>query len=223
MNTMNTRKRSPWVNWTLFIVTLAVVFFLGLLVSSITERRAEAIFAYKPKVKLDKFEPRNEVWGGKNYPKEYETYRKTQQTDLHTPHGGNAMRDVLEENPEMVVMWAGYGFSKDYNQGRGHSYAIEDITKTLRTGGPMAPDEGPMPSTCWTCKSPDVPRMMANLGGPAEFYKGKWAKHGAEISNSIGCADCHNPETMDLAISRPALIELLKPAAKIFPRLLIRK
>ncbi|MBU2557782.1 MAG: ammonia-forming cytochrome c nitrite reductase [Bacteroidetes bacterium] len=206
MSTLKTKRRSPWVNWTLFIVTLAVVFFLGLLVSSITERRAEAIFAYKPKVKLNEFEPRNEVWG-KNFPKEFETYRKTQQTDFRTPHGGNAMRDVLEESPELVVMWAGYGFSKDYNQGRGHSYAIEDINNTLRTGGPLAPNEGPMPSTCWTCKSPDVPRMMNELGGPAEFYKGKWAKHGMEISNSIGCADCHNPETMDLAISRPALVE----------------
>ena len=206
MSTSNNKKRSPWVNWTLFIVTMAVVFFLGLLVSTITERRAEAIFAYKPKVKLSEFEPRNEVWG-KNYPWQYESYRKTQETDYMTAHGGNAMRDVLAESPELVVMWAGYGFSKDYNQGRGHSYAIDDIQNTLRVGGPKAPDQGPMPSTCWTCKSPDVPRMMSKLGGPAEFYKGKWAEHGEEIVNSIGCADCHNPETMDLAISRPALIE----------------
>lgn len=210
---MNHQKRSPWVNWTLFAVTLAVVFFLGLLVSSITERRAEAIFAYAPKVKLNEFEPRNEVWG-KNYPQEYESYRKTQETDLRTPHGGNAMRDMLEESPELVVMWAGYGFAKDYNQGRGHSYAIDDIQNSLRTGGPKAPDDGPMPSTCWTCKSPDVPRLMNQLGGPAEFYKGKWAKHGVEITNSIGCADCHNPETMDLAISRPALVEAYEAMGK---------
>ncbi|PKP49826.1 MAG: ammonia-forming cytochrome c nitrite reductase [Bacteroidetes bacterium HGW-Bacteroidetes-1] len=213
MNEIKKKNRSPWVNWTLFAVTLAVVFFLGLLVSSITERRAEAIFAYAPKVKLNPFEPRNEIWG-KNFPWEFESYRKTQQTDFRTQHGGNAMRDVLEESTELVVMWAGYGFSKDYNQGRGHSHAIEDIQNTLRTGGPLAPDAGPMPSTCWACKSPDVPRLMNQLGGPAEFYKGKWAKHGVEITNSIGCADCHNPETMDLAISRPALIEAFQAMNK---------
>ncbi len=205
MNTIG-KKRSPWMNWALFFISLTAVFLLGLLVSTISERRAEAIFAYAPKVKIADFEPRNEVWG-KNYPWQYESYRKTQQTDFKTPHGGNAMKDVLEESPELVVMWAGYGFSKDYYQGRGHSYAIEDINNSLRTGGPKAPDDGLMPSTCWACKSPDVPRMMNQLGSPAAFYAGKWAKHGEEIVNSIGCADCHNPETMDLAISRPALIE----------------
>ena len=30
---------------------------------------------------------------------------------------------------------------------------------------------------------------------------------GSEIVNPIGCADCHDAETMDLHISRPALVE----------------
>ena len=42
--------------------------------------------------------------------------------------------DYLEEYPELVVMWAGYAFSKEYNQGRGHGHAIEDIRNILRTG-----------------------------------------------------------------------------------------
>lgn len=128
-------KRSPWINIALFSITVIAVFVLGWFVSTISERRAEALFAYKPKVKLADFESRNEVWG-KNYPWQYESYRKTQETDFKTPHGGNAMKDVLEENPEMVVMWAGYAFSKDYNQGRGHSYAIDDVRNTLRTAAP---------------------------------------------------------------------------------------
>ncbi len=56
--------------------------------------------------------------------------------------------------------------------------------------------------------------MMNELGDPAEFYKGKWALYGEEITNSIGCDDCHNPETMDLAISRPALIEAFEGQGK---------
>ena len=216
MSTTKTTKRSPWVNWTLFVVTLAVVFFLGLLVSTITERRAEAIFAYKPKVQLNEFEPRNEVWG-KNYPWQYESYRKTQETDFRTPHGGNSMKDVLAESPELVVMWAGYAFSRDYNQGRGHSYAVEDTWNSIRTGGPKAPDQG-MPSTCWTCKSPDVPRMM-NQMGVKEYYSSTWAALGHEHTNSIGCADCHNPETMDLTITRPALVEALELMGNALTRL----
>lgn len=198
-------NRKPWVNWVLFMVSIVVVFLLGLLASSITERRAEAVFAYQPKVKLNEYEPRNSEWG-KNYPMEYESYMETSDTSFRTLYNGNATIDMLEVDPRLVVLWAGYGFAKDYKQGRGHYYAIDDLRNSLRTGGPLKDDEGSMPATCWTCKSPDVPRLM-NENGIAEFYKGKWAGKGAEIVNSIGCADCHDNETMDLVITRPALIE----------------
>ena len=32
----------------------------------------------------------------------------------------------------LVVLWAGYPFSRDYKQARGHMYAIDDIRSTLR-------------------------------------------------------------------------------------------
>ncbi|MBU1012879.1 MAG: ammonia-forming cytochrome c nitrite reductase [Bacteroidetes bacterium] len=198
-------NRKAWVNWVLFVASIVVVFLLGLLASSITERRVEAVFAYQPRVKLSEFEPRNSEWG-KNYPMEYESYMKTSDTSFRTLYNGNAVIDMLEVDPRLVVLWVGYGFSTDYKQGRGHFYAIEDTRNTLRTGGPIKPAQGPMPATCWTCKSPDVPRLMKE-NGIAEFYKGQWEDKGAEIVNSIGCADCHDNETMDLRITRPALIE----------------
>ena len=69
------------------------------------------------------------------------------------------------------------------------------------------------PATCWTCKGPDVPRMMQALGVGA-FYNQKWSAMGSEIVNPIGCADCHDTETMDLRISRPALVEVFKRMGK---------
>jgi nitrite reductase (cytochrome c-552) len=116
------------------------------------------------------------------------------------------MVDMLEESPRMVVLWAGYLFSRDYNQGRGHYYSVSDVQKTLRTGAPSATAASPQPNTCWACKSPDVPRLMSKTG-PAEFYRGTWDTKGSEIINHIGCADCHDSKTMNLRISRPALIE----------------
>lgn len=205
-------NRKAWVNWMLFLLTLIIVFVLGLLASSVMERRAEAIFVNKPVVKLSEYEPRNEEWG-KNYPREFESYYNTADTSLRTLYNGNAMIDMLEEDPRLVVLWAGYGFAKDYNQGRGHYFAIEDMHATLRTGAPKGPNDGPMPNTCWTCKSPDVPRVM-NEVGIAEFYSGKWASRGPEIVNAIGCADCHDPNTMDLRITRPALIEAFESMGK---------
>jgi nitrite reductase (cytochrome c-552) len=107
-------------------------------------------------------------------------------------------------------MWAGYGFAKDYNQGRGHGYAIEDLRNTLRTGGN---EVSPMPATCWTCKSPDVPRLMEKVG-IAEFYSASWTSRGDEIVNPIGCGDCHDNKTMALKISRPALVEAFERQGK---------
>ncbi len=199
-------------NKVLFIVTIIVVFLLGLLASSIVNRKSEAKYKYVPQVNIGENEPRNAVWG-ENFPLEYQSSLQTLDTSFATYQGGSTMRDVLEEDPRLVILFAGYGFSKDYNQGRGHAYAIEDIHNTLRTGGPKGKGDGPMPATCWTCKSPDVPRLMNEIG-IAEFYSGKWADKGAEIVNPIGCADCHNPETMKLRITRPALVEAFDAMGK---------
>ena len=199
-------------NWLVFSATIVIVFLLGLLASSISDRKAEAMFAYQPQVKISDGEPRNKVWG-ENFPRQYQSYIRTSDTSFVSYQGGGNLRDMLEEDPRLVLLWAGYGFSKDYNQGRGHYYALEDMYNSLRTGGPTGPGTGPMPSTCWTCKSPDVPRLMNEIGID-EFYKGKWADKGSEVVNHIGCADCHDAKTMSLTISRPALVEALESMEK---------
>ena len=145
--------------------------------------------------------------------REYQTWEATADTSFKSLYNGNQAVDVLEARPEMVILWAGYAFSKDYSTPRGHMYAIEDMRNTLRVGAPMTENEGPQPATCWTCKSPDVPRMMQAMGVD-NFYKGKWASLGKEIVNPIGCADCHEPENMNLHISRPALIEAFQRQGK---------
>lgn len=199
-------------NWLLFGATVAIVLLLSILANSILSRKAESQFAYQPQVQIAENEPRNEVWG-ENFPRQYQSFMQTRDTSFSSYLNGSKLRDALEENPELVVLWAGYGFSKDYNQPRGHGYAIEDLQNTLRTGGPTGPGTGPMPSTCWSCKSPDVPRLMNEIG-IKEFYSGKWADKGSEVVNPIGCADCHNPKTMSLQISRPALIEAFQSMGK---------
>jgi nitrite reductase (cytochrome c-552) len=200
---------NPKLGWMLFVITVAVVILLAVFASSIFERKNEAYYTLQMVRPIADDEARNEVWG-ENFPRQYESYRKTLETDFASKHGGSEMRDYLETYPELVVMWAGYGFSKDYNQGRGHGYAIEDIRNTLRTGGN---EVSPMPATCWTCKSPDVPRMMEKVG-ISEFYNGKWAAKGHDITNPIGCMDCHDNKTMALKISRPALVEAFERQGK---------
>lgn len=199
-------------NKVIFVLTVAVVFGLGILASSIINRKNEAKYKYTPQVDIADVEPRNEVWG-KNYPQEYQSYLQTADTSFASYKGGSKMRDMLKEDPRLSVLWAGYAFSKDYNQGRGHIYSITDIQNTLRTGAPKDKNDGPMPGTCWTCKSPDVPRLMKEKG-VAEFYAGTWASKGDEVVNPIGCADCHDSQTMDLKITRPALVEAFQAMGK---------
>lgn len=208
-----TIKNKPIVGWAIFFAIMVVVFLLGLFAASVTERRAEiATLFNNKKVDIKNIEPRNEIWG-ENYPREYETWKKTADMDFKSKHLGNEEQDVLEDRPNMVVLWAGYAFSKEYKAPRGHMHAIEDNRNTLRTGCPENPGDGPQPATCWTCKSPDVPRMMNEMG-IENFYKTAWGDLGSQIVNPIGCADCHDPVTMNLTITRPALVEAFERQGK---------
>lgn len=202
-------KDKPKMAWLIFAGTVLVVFLIGLFASSIIERRSESFKTFQMIKEIADWEPRNEVWG-ENFPREYESYMKTRDTTFASKYGGSVTRDYLAESPELVILWAGYAFSKDYSQARGHAHAVDDIKKTLRTGGEK---NSPMPATCWTCKSTDVPRVMAKIG-PAEFYKSKWKDLGPEITNHIGCQDCHDPKSMNLRITRPALIEAFERQGK---------
>lgn len=207
---MENSKRKPWHNWALFVGSLVVVFFIGIMISSIVTRKVEAQYAYKPITEITEGDPRSEVWS-KNFPQEFESFKQTSDTSFASKYGGNAKRDILAEDPRWVVLWAGYPFSKDYNQARGHQYAIEDLNKSLRTGN--GEGDKPLPATCWTCKGPDVPRLMNEIGVD-NFYKGKWSGKGAQVVNPVGCADCHDSKTMALTITRPALIEAFQSQGK---------
>lgn len=185
---------------------MIVVFFLGLCVSALMERRAEVASIYNNrKTKMKGIVARNDLFRD-DFPRQYQTWTETAQTDFKSEFNGSEAVDVLAQRPEMVILWAGYAFSKDYTTPRGHMHAVEDVTRTLRVGSPTVTGKEPQPATCWVCKSPDVPRMMQELG-VAEFYKNKWSAMGEEIVNPIGCSDCHDSETMNLHISRPALVE----------------
>ena len=59
----NLIEKRPWMAWLIFFATIVVVFFIGLLASSIVERRAEAVFVNIPQKQVLQWEPRNEVWG----------------------------------------------------------------------------------------------------------------------------------------------------------------
>ncbi len=196
----------PSSGWLIFGAAAVGLFALGFLASSITERRAEAPRArVQFNQELATFEADNAKWG-QSFQREYNSWESTKSTNANSKYAGSDHRDYLAENPNLVVMWAGYPFSIDYNQARGHFHAVDDVKATKRIGPKT-------PGTCYTCKSPDVPRVMDKVG-VAEFYKAPFKDWDKEIVNPIGCADCHDNKTMALRISRPALKEAFERQGK---------
>lgn len=205
-NTPNS-SRANRIGWFIFFGCALGTLVLGLLATTITERRAERKTATFQIIQpVSEWEADNSKWGV-NFPREYASWESTKQMAEATKYGGSGYRDYLAADPRLVIMWAGYPFAKGYNQARGHYHAIEDVLGSRRINEKTA-------AVCWTCKSPDVPRMMQKLGGPGNFYKETLDHFRGDIKNPIGCADCHNPKTMALRISRPALIEAFKRQGK---------
>ena len=108
------KRLKSWQGWLLFGGSMVVVFVLGLCVSALMERRAELASVFNNrKTVIEGIEARNEVFKS-DFPREYQTWTETAKTDFQSEFNGNVAVDVLEQRPEMVILWAGYAFSKDY-------------------------------------------------------------------------------------------------------------
>jgi len=175
---------------------LVAIASMVLLATSIHSKEEERkALTTSPVVREKGVESRNEKWA-RHFPRQYDSWKKTSESEK--------IDDLLRSKPPLAILWAGYGFAKDYNAPRGHFYALQDNINTLRTGAPVSPVTGPSPTACWSCKSPDVPRLIEETG-EKEYFTGKWARYGSEVVNTIGCADCHDSRTADLVITRPWL------------------
>lgn len=184
----------------LLTCSLVGIVAMLLLVGSVNQREEERkVLATSPTVS-NSIESRSSEWE-KYYPRQYSSWKQSKHS--------SGIIDMLEAKPQLSVLWAGYGFAKDYNAPRGHYYALQDNINTLRTGAPEDEKTGPMPTACWTCKSPDVPRLI-DEEGENEFFTGKWAKYGDQVVNTIGCADCHDSADGQLAINRPYMDRALE-------------
>ena len=141
------------------------------------------------------------AWG-KAFPDHYASQEKQkEQTNGNSKYGGSLPESHLEADPMQVKLFAGYGFGEDYNDERGHIFALEDVTSTLRVGEKTI-------SSCWNCKGPDVPPLIEKMGD--DFWATPFLELKDQIKHPIACADCHDPKTMNLRITRVTLLDALK-------------
>ena len=200
------------------LVTAGVV---ALLVN-IMEHKEEGRNPYAQVVPLDEDTVDPAVWG-KNFPAQYDSYKRTVDQQ-RTRYGGSealphsptkadprsvVAQSRLEEDPRLKTMWAGYAFSHDFREERGHAHMLADQMFTGRQAHTK------QPGTCLNCHASMVKAYRD--AGEGDMLKGFHAlnkmpykeavKH---VQHPVSCIDCHDPKTMQLRVTRPAFMAGIK-------------
>jgi len=206
------------------VALLATVAGVALLVN-ILERKEEARNPFYRVVELTDETEDPAVWG-KNFPLQYDAYLRTvdqQRTRYggseavpHTPTEADPRSVVaqsrLEEDPRLKMMWAGYAFSKDFREERGHAYMLEDQVFTERQQFVK------QPGTCLHCHaSVYVPYKRAGGGDLIKGFEAlnqqTFFEARKQVTHPVTCLDCHDSQTMALRVTRPGFIEGMRALA----------
>jgi len=212
-------KRSRLV----FILALAGALVVGVaataMLINIFERKQEARTPFYRVVELTDDTDDPAIWG-KNFPLQYDGYRRTVD-QVRTRYGGSeavprtptsadprsvVAQSKIEEDPRLKTMWAGYAFAVDFREERGHAYMLDDQTFTERQ------EVVKQPGTCVNCHA-SAYVAYKRLGG-GDIFKGfeilnqmPYFEARKEVAHPVACIDCHDPATMALRVTRPAFIE----------------
>jgi nitrite reductase (cytochrome c-552) len=220
-DTRGPQRADGWKKWAAVaaVVGLAAGLAGAALLGSIMERRAEAATPFYRVVELDDTMSEPEAWG-KNFPLQYDAFMRTAEMKP-TKYGGSYRVErtptdddprtftsvsKIEKDPRLARMWAGYAFSVDFRQARGHYYNFIDQKYTKRQ------TQFNQPGTCLNCHASNYVAMMTVGDGDlmAGFQKlnaMSWGEAAEHANHAVACIDCHDPETMALRITRPGLIE----------------
>jgi nitrite reductase (cytochrome c-552) len=200
------------------VSALGAVAITALLVN-IFERKREATQPFFAVVELKDDTTDPAIWG-RNFPLQYESYRRTVDQS-RTRYGGSeavprtpsradprsvVAQSRLEEDPRLKTMWAGYAFSVDFREERGHAYMLSDQSFTERQQVTR------QPGTCINCHASVVVAFQRAGGG--DLVRGfekvnalPYPEARKLVEHPIACIDCHDPKSMALRVTRPAFME----------------
>lgn len=181
----------------LTLVLVGTLFFV--------KNQAAPVRGISPLTVIEQMEPDSSKWGD-NFPNQYSTWKLTETNDLKTAYGGSNPYSKLEQDPRLLTIFAGNAFSIEYNEDRGHGNSLTDVRNIKRINEKS-------PATCYSCKSSDNPAVWDEMG-MAEYDKTLFSDMTAKLTNPIGCANCHEANTMRLIVTNPALDEALKAQGK---------
>ncbi len=215
----NAPARPRWLLAGAFVLVALVAAGLAALLVNISERKAEAKNPTVRVVQITDETVDPALWG-KNFPVEYDLYKKTVDM-VRTKFGGSeafprsptpddpraaVTQSKIDEDPRLKTMWAGYAFAADFREERGHAYMLDDQTYTKRQ------QVVKQPGTCMHCHA-SVYVPYKKLGG-GDLIKGfekmnqmPYAEARKLVEHPVACIDCHEPSTMQLRVTRPGFLE----------------
>lgn len=221
MSTLRSQKGIGTAGFVVVVLVVAVV--TGLVVAllmNIDERKAEAQQPHVKLVELTEDDTDPAKWG-QNFPRQYDSYLRTA-ISTRTRFGGHGGSEALpdqkiERDPWLKRMFLGYAFSIDYRDRRGHAYMLSDQEETERQTKPQS-------GSCLHCHGSVMPlyRELGDGDAMAGFektnewsYKDLNAKlHEMGHGHPVSCVDCHDPDTMNLRVTRPGFINGLQILAE---------
>lgn len=197
------------------------------LLININERKQEAKNPYLKLVEVDENTVDATKWG-MNFPRQYDGYRRTGDP-TRTKYGGGAPSEgalppeKAARDPWLTRMFAGYAFSLDYRDRRGHAHMLEDQEATRRT------NERPQSGNCLHCHASIMPMYRAlgkqaapqasdaeqiqkglELVGAMDYWEANQKLKDMNLHHPVSCVDCHDPKTMELRVTRPGFITAIK-------------
>ena len=200
--------------------TAVVTALVTALLVNIAQRKHEAARPYVRVVEVTEDTTDPAVWG-KNWPKQYDAYKRTKEA-TQTRFGGHGGSEALPEQkievyPWLKRMFLGYAFSIDYRERRGHAYMLTDQESTKRHNVPQS-------GSCIHCHASVMP-LYRELGngdadkGFSETYKMSYQEVNKKLydmghGHAVSCVDCHSPDTMELRVTRPAFIRGIQALAE---------
>jgi nitrite reductase (cytochrome c-552) len=170
-------------------------FGITALLVSIFEHRQESRAQFVRLVEVNELSTDPVPWGT-NWPFEFDSYRRTVD-DSETEFGGSSAMPAskLEEHPWLRRLYAGYAFSIDYREARGHAYMLFDQEATERV------TKRPQTGACLHCHASIIPTYRrlgaeamgekADIGSMAANFNWRAVMKGFEIASEMDYHSAH--------------------------------
>ena len=256
----------------LLVLVALVTFGVTALLVTIFEHRQEARQPFVRLVEVNEVSTDPVPWSV-NWPHQFDSYRRTVDT-VETQYGGSSAMPAskLDEHPWLRRLYAGYAFSLDYREARGHAYMLFDQevtereTKRTQSGaclhchasvaptyrrlgleslGNQADAEALAAGFNWPAvmegfriasrmnyaeahaellkttdgtpgehqpmfpggSTTETPAPANRSGPPPEAQAGAAELHQMGEAHPVSCIDCHDPQTMEIRITRPGFVQ----------------